>query len=255
MKEHNLPVTEDELHAYVDGELPDDRCANVEAWLKAHPDDAARVTAWRAMADRLQQRYGGVANESVPQRLELERIIGRPRRWIWGAIAASVIAFLAGGAAGWAARSASATPAVLASFTDDALEAHRLYVVEVRHPVEVVAAERQHMQQWLSKRVGYAVSPPDLEKTGLKLVGGRLLPGPAGPAAFFMYEGPSGDRFTIYSSRAKTANMQMHYVAQSNDAAMFWSESGVGYALSGPADRGRLQQVASVFYDEVEKAK
>jgi anti-sigma factor RsiW len=255
MKELNLPVTEDELHAYVDGELPDDRCANVEAWLKTHPDDAARVSTWRALAQTLQHRYGGVVEEVVPKRLEIEKIIGRPRRWMWGAAAAAVIAFIAGGALGWTMHGVTATPTGYAHFTDDALDAHRLYVVEVRHPVEVSGAERDHLQQWLSKRVGYSVAPPQLDKAGLKLVGGRLLPGPDGPAAFFMYEAASGERFTVYSSRASTADMQMRYVAKRNDASMFWSESGVGYALCGPADRDRLQQVASLVYDQVESAE
>jgi anti-sigma factor RsiW len=254
MRELNLPITEDELHAYVDGELPDDRCANVEAWLKSHPDDAARVAAWRAMAETLQRRYGGVVDEAVPKRLEIEKIIGRPQRWIWGAVAAALVAFIAGGAIGWTMHGVAAGPSAFASFTEDALDAHRLYVVEVRHPVEVAGSERDHLQQWLSKRVGYAVSPPQLDKAGLKLVGGRLLPGPDGPAAFFMYEGPTGERFTVYSSRAKTADMQMRYVAKRNDATMFWSDAGIGYALCGPADRDRLQQVASVLYDQVEKA-
>ena len=40
MTDHNIPVTEDELHAYVDNELPVERRAAVEAWLAAHPDDA-----------------------------------------------------------------------------------------------------------------------------------------------------------------------------------------------------------------------
>ena len=48
MIDRDLPVTEDELHAYADGELPDDRRSAVEAWLAAHPDDMARVGAWRA---------------------------------------------------------------------------------------------------------------------------------------------------------------------------------------------------------------
>ncbi len=45
MKDNELPVMDDELHAYVDGELPADRRAAVEAWLATHPDDAARVAA------------------------------------------------------------------------------------------------------------------------------------------------------------------------------------------------------------------
>ena len=47
MTDRDLPVTEDELHAYVDGELPSDRRPTIEAWLAAHPDDMARVNAWR----------------------------------------------------------------------------------------------------------------------------------------------------------------------------------------------------------------
>jgi anti-sigma factor RsiW len=253
MKELNLPVTEDELHAFVDGELPDDRCANVEAWLKSHPDDAARVAAWRKIAEQLQLRYGGVVDEAIPKRLEIDKIISKPHRWMYGAVAAAMLAFVAGGAAGWTMHGVAATPSAYASFTEDALDAHRLYVVEVRHPVEVGGTERDHLQQWLSKRVGYQVAPPQLDKAGLKLVGGRLLPGPDGPAAFFMYEGPSGERYTVYSSRAKTADMQMRYVTKRTDASMFWSDSGVGYALCGPADRDRLQQVASLVYDQVEK--
>src|SRR5438552_7903251 len=121
MRELNLPITEDELHAYVDGELPDDRCANVEAWLKSHPEDAARVTAWRAMAEVLQQRYGGVIDERVPKRLEIEQIMGRPRRWMWGAVAAAAIAFVAGGAIGWTMHGVSTVPSTFANFTNDAL--------------------------------------------------------------------------------------------------------------------------------------
>jgi anti-sigma factor RsiW len=58
--------------------------------------------------------------------------------------------------AGW--RGASATPSVFANFTGDALEAHKLCAVEVRHPVEVAGNERAHLQQWLTKRCGYEVS-------------------------------------------------------------------------------------------------
>ena len=56
MTDANIPVTEDELHAYVDDELPAERRADVEAWLLTHPDDAERVQAWRTMAAALQAR-------------------------------------------------------------------------------------------------------------------------------------------------------------------------------------------------------
>jgi len=69
MTQPKIPVTEDELHAYVDNELPTERRSDVEAWLSLHPDDAARVQSWRAMADALHSRYDSVAEEAVPKRL------------------------------------------------------------------------------------------------------------------------------------------------------------------------------------------
>src|SRR6201996_2875840 len=183
MNDRNIPVTEDELHAYVDNELPAERRSDVEAWLATHPEDAGRVQSWRAMADALHARYDSVADEAVPKRLEIERLVRQPRKWIYGAIAATLAAFIVGGSVGWVARGAAASPSTFQNFTEDALDAHRLYVVEVRHPVEVPGNERAHLQQWLTKRCGWNVFAPELGATGLKLVGGRLLPGPAGPAS------------------------------------------------------------------------
>jgi len=72
MTDPKIPVTEDELHAYVDNELPAERRGDVEAWLATHPEDAERVQSWRAMAEALHARYDSVANESVPRRLNLD---------------------------------------------------------------------------------------------------------------------------------------------------------------------------------------
>jgi anti-sigma factor RsiW len=253
MTERKIPVTEDELHAYIDDELPAERRADVEAWLQAHPEDAERVQSWRSMAEALHARYSAVVNEPVPRRLELERLAQQPRRWIYGTIAAALVAFVAGGGVGWVVRGLASAPSPLQTVTLDALDAHRLYVVEVRHPVEVPGSERTHLQQWLTKRCGWDVRAPELASAGLKLVGGRLLPGPKGPASFLMYESASGERFTVYTAKASIDTTQMHYSTLGNDGAMFWADRGVGYVVSGGSDRERLAQVARAVYEQVEK--
>ena len=58
------------------------------------------------------------------------------------------------------------------------------------------------------------VRAPDLGGFGLKLLGGRLLPGVSGPAALFMYEGANGERFTIYCSRLDGARTAFRYDAE-----------------------------------------
>ena len=255
MIDRHQPVTEEELHAYVDGEIAADRSGAVEAWLASHPEDAARVAQWRAQAEAIRARFGALASEPVPARFDLDRLARAARSWRAIAAAAVIMAFVAGGVVGWMARGASAAaPSRFDTFTAQALDAHRVYVVEVRHPVEVTGGERPHLIQWLSKRLDYELRIPDLEPSGLKLVGGRLLPGPFGPAAFCMYEGPSGERFTIYYARTDSPQTAMRYREGDRFAAIYWVEGGLAHVVAGPLDRERLQNVAQAAYDQIDKS-
>jgi anti-sigma factor RsiW len=248
------PVTEEELHAYVDGELAADRRSAVEAWLASHPEDAARVAQWRAQAEAIRARFGVLASEPVPARFDLDKLARGVRSWRAIAAAAVVVAFLAGGTVGWMARGASAAaPSRFDTFTAQALDAHGVYVVEVRHPVEVTGSERPHLIQWLSRRLDYELKIPDLEPIGLKLVGGRLLPGPFGPAALCMYEGHSGERFTIYYARTDSPQTAMRYRSADRFAAVYWVERGLAYVVSGPSDRERLLGVSQAAYDQIDE--
>ena len=252
MNDTHTPVTQDELHAYVDGELPADRQEAVAAWLLAHPDDAALVAAWRAQAEAIRARFGAVASEPVPARLKLDRLMRNGRRWRGIAAAAAIAAFIIGGVAGWLARGASAAaPDSFELFSSDALAAHRLYIGEVRHPIEVGATEA-HLLPWLSRRVGTSIRAPELSSFDLKLLGGRLLPGMNGPAALFMYESGSGERLTLYCSKLAAPQMGLRYNANESFAAVHWVEGGYGYVVSGPANKQRLKSIARAAYEQME---
>ena len=253
MIDRESPVTEDELHAYVDGELPAERRPAVEAWLAVHPEDASRVNAWRTQAESIKGRYGDIAHEPVPARLELGRLRRLERRWTRSAIAAAIAAFLIGGALGWFGHEITdGGSGIGKTLTTDAIDAHKLYVVEVRHPVEVPGAESAHLVQWLSKRLGYELRAPDLGAIGLKLVGGRLLPGPSGAAGFLMYEGPSGERFTLYCARWDAPGSALRYRDTGQIAAFYWVDDNKAYVMSGPADRDRLHKIAQSAYDQID---
>jgi anti-sigma factor RsiW len=254
MVDREPPVTEEELHAYVDGELAADRGAAVEAWLATHPEDAARVATWRAQADAIRAKYGPIANEPVPARFDLDTLARAGRRWSRLAAAAVLAALMVGGAAGWFGRGFWEGASPTRNVTADALDAYRLYVVEVRHPVEVPGEESVHLGQWLTRRLGYTLRAPDLGSAGLKLVGGRLLPSPAsGPgAAFFMYEAASGERFTIYCRRAAAPPSALRYRAAGTIGSFVWVEDDVAFVVSGPADPSRLKKVAESVYEQLD---
>lgn len=104
----SAPVVEAELQAWVDGCLPAARRAAVDAYLALHPDEAARLQAYRQQNAALRARYNPVLDEAVPAALA-----ARPRGPLWRAARAMLAAngpwrhvatlalTLAGGAAGW----------------------------------------------------------------------------------------------------------------------------------------------------------
>src|SRR3954469_25509343 len=247
------PVIEEELHAFVDGELPAERRAAVEQWLATHADDAMRVAAWRAQAEAIRARYGAMASEPLPARFSLDRLARSRATWTRIAAAGIMLAFLLGGGAGWFGRGLFEGAEPAHSVTAEAVDAYRLYVVEVRHPVEVPGTDTAHLGQWLSRRIGYALRTPDLEASGLKLVGGRLLPSSSGlAAAFFMYEGATGERFTIYCRRDKTPESGLRSRAARPVGSFSWAGDDVAFVVSGPAERARLQEVAEAVRRQIE---
>jgi anti-sigma factor RsiW len=258
MTEPNMPVTEDELHALVDNELPADRRAAVEHWLETHQDDAARVAAWRAMGDAMHARYGAVADEPIPAHLELDRLARQPRRWMIGFAAAVLLAFAAGGGVGWFAHEASAAAVATApdpvnAMREEAFAAHRLYIGEVRHPIEV-RAEENHLLPWLSRRIGTTLRAPDLSKFDLKLLGGRLLPGIGAPAALLMYENAAGERVTLYSTPMKAQRSSFRYQEADKFASIHWVAENYGWVVSGPAgDKPRLKGIAMAAIEQSDR--
>jgi anti-sigma factor RsiW len=250
------PISEDELHAYVDGELPPERHSAVEAWLAANPEDRARVAAWRDQIEVIRVRFGAIATEPPPDRFDIRKLVRAGARWKKWSVLAATLALLIGAAGGWFARGEFGLQGRTANsferFTAEALDAYKVYVVEVRHPVEVPGSEHEHLVQWLSKRVGYPLRLPNLESVGLKLVGGRLLPGPTGAAAFFMYEGPSGERYTLYTARSSGRATALRYDANGPASAVYWANDNIAYVVSGEGDRGKLRQVATTAYEQLD---
>lgn len=241
-------VSDEALHAYVDGQLDPARAAEVEAWLAGNTEAAARVQAYRAQNRALQALLDPVLDEPVPARLT-ERL-DRPRRRLPMRAAAAVAWLAVGGMAGYALHDWRAPPVVTAQFAERAAVAHVVYAAEVQHPVEVSAEQEGHLVQWLSKRLGKELRTPDFTPFGYQLVGGRLLPGDKGPAAQFMYQDARGARLTLYVSTpgAGAQPSAFRYEEEAGTHVLYWVDRELGFALVGEADRARLMDVAHVAY-------
>lgn len=98
-----------------------------------------------------------------------------------------------------------------------------------------------------------AIARARVDKVGLKLVGGRLLPGPTGATAFFMYETPSGERFTLYCGRTSDRDTALRYTTGEQTAAYYWVDGDLAYVLSGPAERDKLHEIAQAAYEQIDR--
>ena len=269
-------VTDADLHAFVDGQLPPARRDEVEAFLATHPAVLRQVEDWRVQNQAIRRLLDPVMNEPVPPRLAQAAVA---QSWPWRGVAAGLALVLAGAGSAWWARGvvdgdalrlankpatvlASADPAPirssqadgLSAFAQRAAVAHAVYSPEVRRPVEVGADQEQALVTWLTRRMDATVPvrPPDLRGLGYSLIGGRLLPGEKKPVAQFMFGGEGGQRLTLYVSREDAGNETSFRFGQDGAVNVFyWVDKDFGYAISAGADRDELLRVSQAVYDQL----
>ena len=265
-----LPITETDLHAYVDAALPEMRRGEVDDYLAAQPEDAERVRAYLAQKQTLRALFNPVLDEPLPDNLSAlaapppTSAVEPPRRpllarWSLQRIAAGFVIALVSGLAGWMAHDRYPAAESLArmsplSLPRQAAVAHAVFSPDVRRPVEVSAEHEDQLVAWLSKRLGTPIRPPRLGAVGFELIGGRLLPGNSGPVAQFMYQDATGQRLTLYVSTENTASRDTAFrFAQEGQVNVFyWIDGKFGYALSAGIDKGKLALVATAVYDQIE---
>ncbi|WP_294766689.1 anti-sigma factor [uncultured Rhodoferax sp.] len=265
-------LTEDTLHALVDGQLGPTERAVAEALLAQDPQAQATIARWRQQRTLLRGLHADLLQEAPPEHL-VQAARGTnsgPRGvapWRWGGWAASLLLAFAAGWLGagqwrnaeWQAQLARRLPAT--EFVHQASLAHAIYAPEIRHPVEVGSAEQEHLVKWLSKRLGRPLKVPDLTGQGFELVGGRLLPGETKETAVraqFMFQNSTGERLTLYlgavkgdSAGVNAQESAFRFATEGSISSFYWVDQGFGYALSGPVPRDRLMLLAQAVYQQL----
>ena len=272
-----LPISESDLHAYVDNVLPESLRTEVDDYLASHPDEADRLQAYQAQNLALKELFNPLLEEPIPDNLlalaaKPETVIPQEdflrgavnaqkrsifSRWSLERIAAGLLIAVVSGVSGWLAHGQYQPPvrsAQVVPLPRQAAVAHVVFSPDVRRPVEVRAEQEDQLVTWLSKRLGTPVRPPKLGTLGYELIGGRLLPGNSGPVAQFMYHDSSGQRLTLYVTTENTANQDTGFrFAQEGPVNVFyWIDGKFGYALSAGIDKGELSRVATAVYDQLE---
>lgn len=270
-------MTHDEINALVDGELPPAQREAALARAAADPSSQETLQAWQDQRAALRELQRPLLDEAIPETLLTAARRGAQDHpasngwWRWGGMAASIMLVFA---VGWIAHSqldrlvgpqtAGIGKVAGQAFVHQAVLAHAMFTPEVRHPVEVGAAQQEHLVAWLSKRLGKPLKVPVLTSQGFELVGGRLLPGDGSARAQFMFQNTNGVRVTLYlgaldavagpGSSAATASSRETAFRYSTDGpvpAFYWVDQGFGYAMSGALPQDMLMRLAELVYQQL----
>lgn len=257
MTDTGKSVTEEDLLAYADAQLSNGDVARVEAWLKTHPEDAARVKAWQQQNRDIQTmfapyRVSGEGDEALLVARAPQEVRGNPwkRR---GLQAAAGLCLFALGVALGISYDRFPTQEEQARFPGEASSAFMIYSREVRHAVEVKADEKDHLVTWLGKRLGQKFAAPDLSRWGFSLIGGRLVPVDGRAGALLMYEDGGGKRLTVLVGQSDAdAATSFRFVARGSVETFYWIDERLTYAVTAEIPREVLRQVADECYKQFE---
>jgi len=169
---HPAAISDNDLHALLDGALDAGRAREVMAEVEADPAMATRLAAFRADKDMLKQIYGPLAAQPVPEEW-LKLAQSRRRRPVlsWRMVGSIAAVLLVAAAVGYAALLPSARPSEIVQVALDARQAEGGQTIAV-----AANGDAGRYADTLSKTVDVPVKVPHLSKMGYRLAAIRLYP-------------------------------------------------------------------------------
>lgn len=246
------PITDDDLHAYVDGVLGAERQVVVVAYLEQNMQQKQRTDVWRRQRDHLREGLAGIAEEPLPPELTMAHLLdaGRQRRFVWftdyGRVAALVLlAFGIGVSSGWFGRSAPAIhPATaetgIAALQSETRAAYRIFTPSPRTAISATA-------HTLAAAVGHGFTIPDLTAAGYTVERIEWLATMHGPAAVVMYRASDAQSLLLLVRKMDVpATSDRMTEDHHHGRSMFtWISHGVGFAVASASAPERLHHIAN----------
>ncbi len=241
---------EERISAYLDGEMTADQRITFEDDLERDSALATRLSKWEATDLMLGGSIPAPDTDHLDDLFKAAQSHQSP--WPIRRVAAMAAGFLLGGAGGYGlhfAQAPQSQPEVII-VTASATAAHRMFSAEVRHAVEVSADETDHLQTWLTKRMGREMKVPVLDAYGLKFIGGRMLPFEDRAAAQYMYETSDGERLTLFMTRSENeAKTSLRYLEEDDLTTARWQDGPWVFILTSPLERDALTPIAAEVQD------
>jgi anti-sigma factor RsiW len=240
----DTPLTEADMQAFADGNLPPERAARVRNYLGARPREAERIAFYRRLNMQMRNAFEG----AFPQRIrdahgERERTAAFPsappapsaigrfsaRRFSTALIGIALVVL---SASGWFFASRVTT--------------------EMLNAAAVMALMSTSSQRANDAPTAAPTDPHavDLAPLGLKLAGEMTRhPNALASIDVLDYRNADGEAVVLLSSSAPFAADKPHWIAQrvGNARLLMWTVNGTRYVLAGRADTHGLMRAADAL--------
>lgn len=255
-KQTTRKIDEDDLHAYVDGLLDEQRRREVQDHLDRHPQDAACVGIYREQRQLLRSALAPIADEPIPERLQIHALLARradPPQWRWRMAAAVMMALGMGSFGGWQLHGAwdAAPTAGVTALAGEARSSFAAYMHD--DPGET---DRSTLLRLVSDKLQRSIDIPDLGASGYRYVGGRLVSTANGTGGLFFYEREDGTRIAMMV-RPMQVDKEAPMMKQTAGSVggFTWAEKGLGYSVVGTAATDLLHPIADEVRRQLRNAK
>ena len=253
---HNMDsspnVGEDDLHAFIDGQLASERHREVMAYLAVHPDAADRISVFlrqRVELAGLRERLNDSEPEAELATLEdaLCRVVRRQRHvsrvFGAGSVAAALIVAATGlWFTGGRGEQAVGARQVAEAATEARTASWRQVTAGAADAVAADAGDSAIL--WLQAHLsGRSLKHPTLETLGLRLVGSAPLRGAFGPAIRLVYADEAGSTFDFFVGVRQSGVELAASLVPEGHISLSWQHDPLVFTLVAPQGSARLGEI------------
>jgi anti-sigma factor RsiW len=254
MSDNVIAITEEELHAFIDGEVEPQRAAQIATAVQSDSTLARQIAAFREDKLRLRQAYSPIANAPLPEKwLDLIDQHAREKRIrrSWPHIPQQALA---------------AAAAILLLIVSLGLSREFLRLPNEEQIINEALAARDHSVQpersftaadfaradkgatLLTAALASKVNAPNLTRMGYRLESVRIYPGrPGSKAVELDYRNMRNGLFTLYLRRPSSPP-RVDIVERGRLRICLWQDDELGAVMAGEMPAGEMARLASLAY-------
>lgn len=253
MTQESRPIDERDIQAYADGLLDRDpaRRIEVEQWLRSRPAEATRCWDYRVQNTLIAERYAGVLEEPVPDRLYRALDAHRSVFGLARAAAFAATILTAGAIGWWTGVESVSSPSPALRFAELVSEGSRLS--QASHGNAGVPASGQlvggagqvHPLGWLSEQITIPLRLPDLSALGYMPVERRLVGSRGAKAVEVKYAGVDRKPVVLLiAPRWQDETSDIEIVEREGLRIAYGFKGPLGYGVAGEMNEDVIRQVA-----------